>query len=763
MSFLHPEFLWLAPLVALPILIHLLNRVRYRRMRWAAMAFLLATERRAVRRARLRQILLMVLRTVVLAAALGALAQPILSGGLASLLGGTNQVAVLLDVSASMSAADASGSAFDRARRAAAAEVAALPRGTRAAAIAFSARADATFRAPVQDHGAVARTIESADLTSAATDVPQAIRAAAESLGRGGGGGTIWILTDLRAAGWHAGGPGAWDDVRTALQAAGNPRLLVSDCAPAIAANLSVSKVRVSPDLLLEGDVPRLTATVTLQVAGGDSTGRGAAGPARRSLGEGGATAKAALHFDGQLVDTQSVQFGDAGDPSSAAAVLPLRRVDADVVFHLPALGGPAHAGWIELEHDALPADDRSYFVLRPAESIPVLVVSGQVSSIPFESSGDFLASALEPPPSEAAARSPFAVKTIPAAQLAGTSLGAFAAVCLADVARPDAETVRALRAYVEAGGLLVIFPGAHTDAAAWNAAGLLDVRFESIVQAEGEKRMKVNWTSPTSPVTATLATEGLDRLAISRALRLAPAPADEVLATMDGGGPFLVRSQLGLGKVYIYAVSCQQDFSNLPFCPVLLLTVHRMLHAHLVETGEPLAMPALATLEFPVRPGENRVVTPGGQVVPLTVHEGRPDRGSFDRTGQAGIYRLASGDVPAGHSPSAGDGPTAEAARGPTPIAAVNVPPEESALARIAPTEIRSLLQGSPVYFLATDGNISQLQSDAPASSAVSGFPLAALAIAFLLGEVILAWSMSRPAAGAAKPSPVGPAPVKA
>jgi len=734
MSFLHPEFLWLAPLVALPILIHLLNRVRYRRMRWAAIEFLLATERRAVRRARLRQILLMVLRTVVLAAALGALAQPILSGGLASLLGGTSQVAVLLDVSASMSAADASGSAFDRARRTAAEEIARLPRGTRAASIAFSARADAPFRAPVHDHGAVARTIESADLTSAASDVPQAIRAAAESLERGGGGGgTIWLLTDLRAAGWHARpGRGAWDETRAALQAAGHPRLLISDCAPALAANLSVSKVRVSPDLLLEGDVPRLTATVTRQ--NGD-----------RAAGLGGAPAKAALYFDGRLVDTQSVPFGEAGDAG------PEQSRGADVVFHLPALGGPAHAGWIELEHDALPADDRSYFVLRPAESIPVLVVSGQVSSVPFESSGDFLASALQPPPSEAAARSPFAVKTIPAAQLAGASLGGLAAVCLADVARPDAEAVRALRAYVEAGGLLIIFPGAHTDAAAWNAAGLLDARFEAIVQAEGEKRMKVNWTSPTSPITATLAAEGLDRLAISRALRLAPAPADEVLATMDGGGPFLVRSQLGKGKVYLYAVSCQPDFSNLPFHPALLLTVHRMLHAHLVETGEPIAMEALATLEFPVKPGENRVVTPGGQVVPLTVHEGRPGRGFFDRTAQAGIYRLASGDG------------TAEGAQAAPPIAAVNVPPEESDLARIEPTEIRSLLQGSTVYFLATDGNVSQWPSDAPASSAVSGFPLAALAIAFLLSEVILAWSMSRPAAGAAKPSPAGPAPVKA
>ena len=111
MSFLYPEMLWLAPFLALPLLIHLLNRLRYRRVRWAAMAFLLQTERRAVRRARLRQLLLMLLRTLLLAAALGALAQPVLRGGLAGLLGRRSNAVVLLDASASMSAAHQIGRA----------------------------------------------------------------------------------------------------------------------------------------------------------------------------------------------------------------------------------------------------------------------------------------------------------------------------------------------------------------------------------------------------------------------------------------------------------------------------------------------------------------------------------------------------------------------------------------------------------------------------------------------------------------------------
>ena len=702
MSFLHPEFLYLVPLAAIPILIHLLNRVRYRRMRWAAIDFLLATRQRAVRRARLRQILLMALRTLVLAAALGALAQPILSGSMASLLGDGTQVVVLLDASASMSAADASRCAFDRAKREAVTAMTALPRTARAGAGLFTTRCDWLFRDPIQDHTAVAATIEAADLTAGGTDVPGALRAAAESLTRNGGGGTIWLLTDLREAGWRTGGPGAWNEVRQALRLAGHPRVVITDVAPAIASNYSVARVVLTPDLLVEGDVPGVTVRVAHE-------------------GSPGAT-RVGLYFDGRLVDTRPVEFTGPGT--------------ADVMFHLPVLKEGLYAAWVELERDSIPGDDRYFFLIRPTHGRPVLLVDGAPSGVAFEGASDFLAAALHPAPAEGSVRSPFSVKVISAGELAGTALGDYAAVCLADVPRLNPAAAESLRAYVAAGGLAMVFPGLHTDPAAWNEAVLPGVRMESAVQADGDKRMTINWTSPASPVTATLAAEGLDRVTVARQFRLTVEPPGEVLATTDGGGPLLVQAPFGKGKIYIFAVSCQPDASNLPLTPVFLLATHRAIRSHLADVSEPLCWPAMTRLEFPLQPGKHRVLTPQGKSLPLAFQEDQPGKATFAGTDCAGIYQVVAEEAAPG-----------EAVAG-IPVAAVNAPPEESSLARIDPREVRGLLEGSSVHFLEPD-HVGRLDADPGVRSAASGFPFAVAAILLLIAEVVTAWSMSRTGSG--------------
>ena len=53
-SFVHPSLAPLAlGLAAVPLVIHLINRRRFRRVPWAAMGFLLAASRRSARRIRL--------------------------------------------------------------------------------------------------------------------------------------------------------------------------------------------------------------------------------------------------------------------------------------------------------------------------------------------------------------------------------------------------------------------------------------------------------------------------------------------------------------------------------------------------------------------------------------------------------------------------------------------------------------------------------------------------------------------------------------
>ena len=68
MSFLQPFLLIALPLIALPVIIHLINQRRYQTMRWAAMMFLLAANRMSRGYARLRQWLILLFRMVVIAA-----------------------------------------------------------------------------------------------------------------------------------------------------------------------------------------------------------------------------------------------------------------------------------------------------------------------------------------------------------------------------------------------------------------------------------------------------------------------------------------------------------------------------------------------------------------------------------------------------------------------------------------------------------------------------------------------------------------------
>src|SRR4051812_50104531 len=67
MSFLQPWLLAALPLVALPVIIHLINQRRFQSIRWAAMMFLLAAQRMARGYSRLRQWLIMLFRVLVVA------------------------------------------------------------------------------------------------------------------------------------------------------------------------------------------------------------------------------------------------------------------------------------------------------------------------------------------------------------------------------------------------------------------------------------------------------------------------------------------------------------------------------------------------------------------------------------------------------------------------------------------------------------------------------------------------------------------------
>jgi len=103
--FVHPGFVLSgAALVASPIIIHLINRMRFRRVRFAAMEFLLQSQQRNRRRILIEQLILLLLRILIVLAIMLLIARLIMDPNQLSVIKGTAQShhLMILDDSGSM-------------------------------------------------------------------------------------------------------------------------------------------------------------------------------------------------------------------------------------------------------------------------------------------------------------------------------------------------------------------------------------------------------------------------------------------------------------------------------------------------------------------------------------------------------------------------------------------------------------------------------------------------------------------------------------
>ena len=118
-SFVFPALLWGLPLVGVPVLIHLIHRMRRRRVEWAAMEFLRLSQQKNAASVMLKQLALLACRMAAVALVVLVVAQP-LGSRLAAFsfqLSAPIHHVVLLDDSFSMSDRWGNTSAFDEAKR----------------------------------------------------------------------------------------------------------------------------------------------------------------------------------------------------------------------------------------------------------------------------------------------------------------------------------------------------------------------------------------------------------------------------------------------------------------------------------------------------------------------------------------------------------------------------------------------------------------------------------------------------------------------
>jgi len=136
MSFLNPFMLFGAGAIAVPIIIHLLNRRRFQRVVWAAMRFVKVSTEKNQRRMLVEDMILLAIRCLMLALLALAVARPAMRSTTQNVFGQSKVTAVIvLDNSASMGVSDGVQTRFDKARKVAEQAVDALPSGSAAAVI----------------------------------------------------------------------------------------------------------------------------------------------------------------------------------------------------------------------------------------------------------------------------------------------------------------------------------------------------------------------------------------------------------------------------------------------------------------------------------------------------------------------------------------------------------------------------------------------------------------------------------------------------
>src|SRR3954469_25472375 len=124
MQFIHQTLTWGFLLALVPLLIHLINMMRHRRVRWAAMEFLLASYKKHRKWIWLKQLLLLLARIAAVVLVVAMLAQLKTRDQWLAIFGGrVTHHFILLDDSYSMADRVAGESAMDVAKRIAAAIV----------------------------------------------------------------------------------------------------------------------------------------------------------------------------------------------------------------------------------------------------------------------------------------------------------------------------------------------------------------------------------------------------------------------------------------------------------------------------------------------------------------------------------------------------------------------------------------------------------------------------------------------------------------
>jgi hypothetical protein len=618
---------------AVPLVLHLLNRARYRNVVWGAMMFLHSGDARRRQSMRLRQWIILAVRMAVVALLAVALARPVAAGHLGALGPNANITAViLLDHSGSMGYGRPGQTRMDQAREAVRQIISTLRRGDEAALITLGDFARNPAPRPTADLQSIIDSLDNPQFQAGGagvTNIADGLTLAANLFERQNNRNReLFIVCDRQATNWRGVTErmaAAW---RQRVTATGPlPRFIVIPVGGWETDNLAIESVTVASPQMVVGQPVDIQITVHNY----------------------GSAPRADLPLS-VFVDQQWVAATTANVPPSASTT---------VTQSLRIRTSGSHVITVRTQPDGISRDEQFSLAADVVLPIDVLVVRDSSPILGAARRADYLTLALMPFAAAGhAGGDATAVRLFTSSATDDwTNLDSqrFHVVILDGISQITPAQARALEQHVYGGGGLLVSPGSRTRIDNFNellyrdGAGILPASLGRPTAADGSEATTVLGIDLAHPIFSFLRglPDPIPSATIGRYFHSAPRQPDgQVLASYACGQPMLVAGNFGRGKVLLITTPLDEDWSTLPLGNFYLPMVQSMVRfldsrpSRNLAPGEPI----VAQFDSGKEPVAT-VTAPDGarQDVPLQ-SAGDAFEARYAATAQPGIYTVVRG-----------------------------------------------------------------------------------------------------------------------
>lgn len=622
-------------LVAVPIIIHLLNKRKFKIVDWAAMEFLFDADKRNRRRVRLENLILLLLRCLAIILIGLLLARPFISRGkIAGLLKSTQYSrVVLLDDSLSMTVQSGNESSIDRAKRSLMELASGLKENDSDDLLTVLLTSDPSEplinaeRANEDTIQEILDSIERVEASDMTAEMPAALEQLEKhAMSSGENVNTVvYVFTDLRQRDWKAETDGKADNSPAGIVSRIGKQAracFLVDVGTGEQQNLAITEIHPE-QRLVAGVKSRFDVTVK-------NLGDRAVKDARLRLTVGDSLPQEEPLDPIEPGKSQTVTFNQTFRHEDFEAAAASASLDESTLSHPPTKFYPIKAEIVAdaaFDSDRLEADSQRNFAARVTGGNSVLIVDGAPSAVALASESIFLQRALRPFRDQWFGT---VVNVINDAQLENAELDNFDVVILCNVFDLDEDTIRSLEQWVNKGGGLIVFPGDQVSEDRFNKGffkdgkglsplQLIDVTGDELEQTwatlhvDGSYSLRVlarNDAGGLEPKAATVHIDGETNHPVFRQFHSADnlllgnvkifrwfesAILEEQLGKSvrvyaalnaeDGQWPVVAEKRFGNGRVVVFTIPADNEWHNWSELPTWTILAHTLVE-YLADRG---------------------------------------------------------------------------------------------------------------------------------------------------------------------------------